>query len=193
MWDGGPGLDAVRFERRSGVAWHPDPYLWPSSQFGEGIVTFIPPFLFRTPPGWNLLVRGPANCVKDGVQALEGVVEADWTSAMFTMNWKITRPDVWVAFERGEPVCMVVPQRRGELEEFAAVVRPISDDPGLLESHGCWRASRREFDRSRRIPESEAARKGWEKHYMRGTSPDGLEASGHQTRLRLSPFTRVGC
>ncbi len=59
--------------------------------FGNGIVTWHIPYLFRTPPGYNLLVRGPANWIKDGIQALEGMIESDWIDATFTMNWKITR------------------------------------------------------------------------------------------------------
>jgi hypothetical protein len=43
--------------------------------FGHGILTLHLPFLFRTPPGWNLLVRGPANRPKDGAAPLEGLVE----------------------------------------------------------------------------------------------------------------------
>ena len=58
------------------------------------------PGTFRTSsehlPGTDLLVRGPANWPKDGVQALEGIVESDWASATFTMNWKITRPKRWI-------------------------------------------------------------------------------------------------
>ena len=36
-----------------------------SSHFGHGILTFILPFLFRTPPGISLHLRGPANAPKD--------------------------------------------------------------------------------------------------------------------------------
>jgi hypothetical protein len=35
------------------------------SHFGSGILTWNVPYLFRTPPGYNLLVRGPANWPKD--------------------------------------------------------------------------------------------------------------------------------
>src|SRR5581483_1718405 len=59
------------------------------SVFGSGILTWSLPYLFRTPPGYNLLVRGPANYPKDGASPLEGIVETDWTEATFTMNWKL--------------------------------------------------------------------------------------------------------
>ena len=59
-----------------------------NSHFGHGILTFEIPFLFRTPSGVNLWVKGPSNWIKDGIQPLEGVVETDWANATFTMNWK---------------------------------------------------------------------------------------------------------
>ncbi|MGO9509083.1 MAG: DUF6065 family protein, partial [Mycobacterium sp.] len=68
----------------------PGQYL-PLSHFGNGILTWKLPLLFRTPPGYNLLVRGPANYPKDAVCPLEGIVETDWASASFSMSWKLTR------------------------------------------------------------------------------------------------------
>src|SRR5438445_10865538 len=51
----------------------PDCVKPPLSHFGDGIITWRIPYLFRTPPGWNLLMRGPANLPKDGASSLEGV------------------------------------------------------------------------------------------------------------------------
>jgi Family of unknown function (DUF6065) len=105
--------------------------LLPVGHFGSGILTWNLPLLFRTPPGYNLLVRGPANYPKDGVCALEGIVETDWASASFSMSWKLTRKLIPVRFEVDEPICMIVPQRRAELEEFAPELRPIESDEDL--------------------------------------------------------------
>lgn len=80
-WDGRAGLDAVTVEYEGDV-----PQTRALSHFGHGIVTFHVPFLFRTTPGWNLLVRGPANCPIDGLYPLEGVVETDWSTATFTLG-----------------------------------------------------------------------------------------------------------
>jgi hypothetical protein len=93
--------------------------LLPASHFGDGILTWHLPILFRTPPGYNLLVRGPANYPKDAVSPLEGIVETDWASTSFSMNWKFTRKLMPVRFEVDESICLIVPQRRNELEEFA--------------------------------------------------------------------------
>src|SRR5690606_37096116 len=69
VWDGTPGLKSICIESFDG----PQPHL-ASSHFGHGILTFTIPFLFRTPPGYNLQVRGPANTPKDGVYPLDGIV-----------------------------------------------------------------------------------------------------------------------
>ncbi len=45
------------------------------------------------------------------------------------------------------------------------------------ESHAAWHRSE-----SPRLPV--------DKHYFRGTAPDGAVAAEHQTRLHLQPFTR---
>src|SRR6202000_3160808 len=86
------------------------------SIFGSGIVTFTLPFLFRTPPGYNLVAQGPTNRPKDGISALSGIIETDWAESTFTMNWMITRPHHPITFAKGEPICMVFPQKRYEVE-----------------------------------------------------------------------------
>ena len=105
-----------------------------TSHFGNGIVTFSIPYLFRTPRGINLWVKGRRNYFKDGVQPLEGIVETDWLPATFTMNWKLTRPNHSVRFERGEPICMVVPIPRGLAEQLEPVYVPLTPTRS-------WRAS----------------------------------------------------
>jgi hypothetical protein len=85
-WNGGPGVEdtTVVFD---GVK--PDERI--SSLFGHGTITFNFPYLMRTPPEINLWVKGPTNWPKDGVQTVEGIVETDWKSSSFTMNWKFAR------------------------------------------------------------------------------------------------------
>src|SRR5579884_101588 len=112
-WTGGWDPSCVRVESLANEDRVPA-----SGHFGHGVLTFNLPFLFRTPAGYNLHVRGPANWPKDGIVPLEGLVETDWSVATFTMNWKLTRPDVEVVFEQDEPICMVLPQPRGLLESF---------------------------------------------------------------------------
>jgi hypothetical protein len=184
-WDGTNGLGGVKI-----IYLENAPPFPASSMFGYGIVTFSIPYLFRTPAGYNLLVRGPANSPKDGVSALEGLIETDWAVASFTMNWKITRPDHVVTFEAGEPICMIVPQARRELESFEPRAAAIGSDPQLAQAHRVWAARRFRFKSSLRTVGSRVAGKTWQKHYFDGTSPSGDAATDHQTKIGLREFVR---
>ena len=181
-WDGGSEPAATLIEYVDGPG-----RMRPLSHFGHGIVTWEIPFLFRTSPGWNLLVRGPANWPKEGVHALEGLVETDWAVATFTMNWILTRAESSVAFLAGEPLCMLVPQRRRDLEKFVADERPLASDPGLERAHEEWLGCRQRALINGTLASSQ---KRWEADYLRGTSPDGTSAADHQLRVRLPQFTR---
>lgn len=161
-----------------------------ASHFGFGIVTFKLPYLFRTEPGYNLLARGPANLFKDGIVPLEGLVEADWSVAPFTMNWKITRPRHRVRFDAGEPICMVVPQRRHELEAFEPALMELNDDPAISKEYREWRESRSRFIGDLAAHEEEAVRAGWQRDYFLGRGPGERVAPQHQTKMSLAPFER---
>ena len=182
VWDGGETINSVvvEYPECSGDA---SPFS-ASSHFGHGIVTVILPYVFRTSPGFNLLVRGPANCPKDGAYALEGVVETDWAVSNFTMNWKLTRPGA-VTFEEREPICMLVPQRRGEIESFEPEIRALNDDPGFSAEVRRWAESRRRFLETLSAPGSDGT---WQKHYFQGMTSEGVQGAGHQTRLHLRQF-----
>lgn len=188
VWDGGTGRASVR------ILYHDQDDHYPAvSHFGGGILTFEIPYLVRTPPGYNLLVRGPANLPRDGIQPLEGIVETDWTVATFTMNWKFTRPDHPVLFERGEPVCMLVPQRRRELARFTPALRHLSEAPDLKAAHEAWNESRADFQREmnrRWLTDPPSPRESWQKHYLQGVTPTGERAPEHETTLQLPEFRR---
>jgi hypothetical protein len=162
----------------------------PFGHFGYGILTFRINCVFRTEPGYDLLIQGPVNRPKDGIAALSGIVETDWAPYTFTMNWQFTRPDHVVAFTKGEPICHFFPVRRGGLEAFEPVVVPISDDRELDQVRTAWKERRNEFNVEQKIPGTEAHAQKWEKHYFRGLWPDGLRrgTDDHRTHLRLKPF-----
>jgi hypothetical protein len=161
-----------------------------TSHFGSGVVTFSMPFLFRTPPGINLWVKGPSNWIKDGVQALEGVVETDWLPASFTMNWKLTRPHYPVRFEKDEPICMLVPVPAALAEELEPVRLTLAADPEFHREHTTWMKSRADFLLSLKQGQPDALRRGWQRDYTLGFTPSGARAPGHRTRLELKEFTR---
>lgn len=184
-WYGGPNKEdvEVRFVGR------PDNRI--TSHFGAGTITFTIPYLFRTPPGINLWVKGPANWIKDGLQALEGIVETDWLVSTFTMNWKFTRMCEWVRFERGEPFCMLVPVPRGLAESLAPKCVPITTDPETDKTYRTWEQSRSGFLSGLQARDPNAIKKGWQKDYFQGKKPDGSgEFEDHQTRLSLRDFAK---
>jgi Family of unknown function (DUF6065) len=160
------------------------------SAFGHGILSFMVPYLFRTPPGINLLVRGPSNGVRDGIAPLEGLVETDWAVATFTMNWRFTRPGVDVRFERDDPVCMLVPQQRGFLESFEPQLRDIDTNPDLRAANAAFNQRRHDSLVRGFAAEhvADAQRPGFEKDYMRGSSPMGDRAPEHQRKMDLASF-----
>jgi hypothetical protein len=187
-WSGGNNMASVTIEYLSGLPPYPA-----VSHFGHGILTWHIPYLFRTPPGYNLLVRGPSNWPKDGVSPLEGIVETDWTVATFTMNWKLTRPNQPVTVEVDEPICMLVPQRRGELETFHPRVLAIEKEPNEHRRFQRWSESRgrflHELKTPLKTPGSDAVSQLWQKHYFQGKSSDGGDAPEHQTKLKLREFS----
>ncbi|MCU0702852.1 MAG: DUF6065 family protein [Fimbriiglobus sp.] len=185
-WYGGPApADVeVRFDGP------PDPCVL--SHFGVGTITFSLPYLFRTPPGVNLWAKGPSNWPKDGIQALEGVIETDWASSTFTMNWKLTRPNEWVRFEEGEPICMLVPVPRGFAEGFAPRIELLATNPELHEKYKAWEASRSGFLQGLKTNDPEAVKQGWQKDYFQGKTAEGGTFTGHQTRLHIREFEHGG-
>lgn len=121
-WNGGRALEDLRVE----VAPQYEQAI--KSQFGAGIVTFSPPWLFRTPPGWDLYLKGPSNRWKPNCHPLEGVIETWWLNYTFTINWKLAEPGT-VIFARGESLGQLVPVPHATFEEAGAIEAPI----GLLE------------------------------------------------------------
>jgi hypothetical protein len=186
-WSGGKKSDAIIIE------YDGNPPHAAISHFGEGILSFSIPFIFRTPQGVALLFRGPANMPKDGVAPLEGIVETDWSVAGVSMNWKFTRENTWVEFARHEPICMIVPQRLELMESTYPHERDIMNNAQLLQNYQIWHESCRNFNERLKHREPEALRLGWQRYYYRGTAPHAKcepieEAGAHRTQLNLREF-----
>lgn len=185
-WNGGNQLDDLKIRFPRGV-----PETRIRSHFGHGILTFTVPYLFRTPKGINLWVKGPANCVKDAVQPLEGIVETDWSDATFTMNWKVTRRNHTIRFEQGEPICMLVPLPRGLAEDLEPVRLPLGADRQQSTRYERWRESRRLFNESLQRQDPATVERGWQRDYMLGQDGGGNPFGEHQTKLRIRPFRQA--
>jgi hypothetical protein len=183
IWDGTDNVEGTRIK----FARDAKPPYSAATHFGHGILTFLIPYLFRTPPGWNLILRGPSNWPKDGIQALDGLVETDWAIATASMNWIITRTDTPIVFEKDEPICMIVPVRRHDLENLNPEIRSLKTDPALERHYTDWSERRSRFNHELHVPESDAVKQGWERDYFRGRFDD-ITAPDHQTKLHLKPF-----
>jgi hypothetical protein len=118
---------------------------------------------------------------------LEGIVETDWASASFSMSWKLTRKLIPVRFEVDEPICMIVPQRRAELQEFTPELRRIESDEDLQRKYELFRRSRdaeRQIEQVVRVTAGEQVE--WQGDYTRGRHTDGEAGTpDHQTRRHL--------
>jgi len=159
------------------------------SLFGQGVLSFHIEALFRTPPGWDLWITGSPNRPKPGIAALSGVVETDWSPYTFTMNWKFTRRNHWVRFEKHEPICFVFPVRRGALDRMEPKFVPLAENPDLLAQFEAWSRSRSAFQATMTDGQPRPPTDKWQKRYFRGLTMNGEEAApDHRTKLRLKPF-----
>jgi hypothetical protein len=185
QWDGEDSLDAIRIDATPTA----ETPLLASSHFGHGVLTFAVGGLFRTEPGYDLVVTGPINTLKDGIQPLTGIVETDWSPFTFTMNWRFTRKHAPVAFEYGEPICMVYPLPRGMIEQVEPEFRALSSDPDAERTYREWSESRLKFNTDLKVEGSDAQSRKWQKDYFSGRSESPFKApSDHRTKLRAKAF-----
>ena len=184
-WTGGNGVESVEIVADEGSK----AYQVPVSLFGYGTFTFHVEGIIRTSPGWNIVVGGPPNDAKDGVAPLGGIIETDWSPYTFTMNWRFTRPNHWIRFEKGEPFCFFYPVPRGALDGIEPAIRPIDDEPGLRETFLKWSQSRDAHQKWVAETKPTAPADTWQKLYYRGVMPDETPgAADHQSKVRLAEF-----
>jgi hypothetical protein len=174
VWDGTSNAEGLYVENLSG-----DGVLHACSHFGEGVLTFQIPFLFQTPEGWNLMVRGPTNNPKDGIAPLDGIVETDWAHSTFTMNWRFTRACT-VEFTLGEAICLFFPIQRGALEKFHGELRSLESKPEFDKKYREWSAGRDRFLFGLEKGKPHIVSQGWQKEYFH-------EAKGEKKSL-ARPF-----
>jgi hypothetical protein len=142
------------------------------SHFGSGVLTFVLPWLFRTSPGFGLLLRGLTNEPKDNAVPLDAVIETDWSPYTFTMNWRILRGDVPVRFAKGDAVCMIQPFALDLLEQFDCSFEPFAAAPPEIQKG---------FDdfvqrRSANIAVAPRGQYESQRDYFAGRYPDGSSA-----------------
>ncbi len=183
-WNGRDGLDAID------IRFHDEPSTLVGSHFGHGVLTFTSGYLFRTTKSHNIYVKGPANRPKDGIAALEGIIETDWAPFTFTMNWQFTRKRHKVTFEKDEPIGCMLPYPRHYAGKFEPEIRNINENAKLYQQYTGWREDRIRFNEELKQQGSEAAREGWQRTYMKGQDSSGNTFAGHQTKVLMKEFKR---
>jgi hypothetical protein len=186
-WNGGSKTDDVQITFEDGGN------SLVESHFGSGILTFKLQGVIRTCPGYDLWVTGPVNEFKDGIQALSAIIETYWMPFTFTMNWKFTRPNLKVRFEKGEPFCFFFPIEHDLLKQFNPNFKKIDENPDLEKQHKIARSKRialAAFERlkGKKLKGKDDKHLRWQHWYMRGEMPDGTEVAVHQKRVAVKPF-----
>lgn len=182
-WNGRPEKEAIQF--RSLDNFQPLTNLV-LSHFSMGVVTFHVGYMFRTPPGWDLLATAPMNRPKHGIAALSGIIETDWLPFPFTMNWKMTAPGT-VRFDKGDPICTIIPIQHDMLESFRPEMRVMDAEPELKAEYEAWLKSRTEFLANLANHDPQTVRQAWQKFYFKGqqlTTGEMIET--HKSKLRLA-------
>jgi hypothetical protein len=182
-----PGNIDFRFDTSASV-WQN----WINSQFGEGIITWNTPFLFRTKPeSSRLLICGPVNYFKQNVHPLTALIESDWVSMSFTMNWKIMVPHEPVRFELGEPLFQVIPLLTNvcaDLENADVSYQKLADNPDLDRAYREWDQGRRRFHDQKAAGEVNPT--DWQKDYFQGRDAVGRESGTHHMTKVKPPLVR---
>jgi len=184
FWRGDPATGSIDFTFDS------DPHFWKpliNDQFGQGIITWNTPFLVRTKPvGTRLLVTGPANYFRRFAHPLTAVIETDWLTASFTMNYKIAVECEPVRFEAGEPLMQLIPiggDLYRDLQGARVTYQRLIDDPEMHRLYTDWSSGRREFHQAKAA--GQVKPDDWQKDYFRGRDVDGNAAQTHHaTKLR---------
>jgi len=187
VWNGGPGKNDLQITCDADPAYNLEHIV--QSHFTHGVLTFHTGYMFRTPPGYSIWAQGPPNHVKDGIQALQGLVETDWLPFPFTMNWRMTRPGM-ISFQKGEPFCFFNVVQNQSQDEIQPVIKSLDTDPDLKKQYEAWARTRNEFNESLMRREPEAMKEAWQKFYFKGEKPDMTgqpveKVDNHVNRRRL--------
>jgi hypothetical protein len=176
-WNGGPELSDIVIKCS-----HPHQAV---SNFKCGILTFDIGYIFRTPPGFHLLVTGPSNTFKDGIAPMTAVVETDWLPYTFTFNYRFTRPGR-VLWKAGEPYAQICLVPAAVQENVQPVIRRLRDNPKLAADHKEWLTRRSSLRTRQNAGDPEAWKRAWDRDYYLGRYADGHSSeAAHTMKMRL--------
>lgn len=150
------------------------------SNFKRGVITFDVSYIFRTPPGYHLLVTGPSNSFKDGVAPMTAVIETDWLPYTFTFNYQLTRPGEF-RWQSGEPYAQLCVVQAGLQETVQPLIRNLAENPELAADHEAWVRRRSDLRARQAAGDREAWKEAWGRDYFLGRYADGRTAEAPHT------------
>jgi len=140
-WNGGPTVADLEIRALKPLPGGGPVDYFCASHFSSGIVTLHVDWIFRTDPGWNLLITGPFNAPKDNAAPLSAIIDSDRLSYPFSMNWQMLRPGR-VRLEEDEPFCSLVPVRPETVANCVPEFRRLADAPEIQRQYEALRVAR---------------------------------------------------
>ena len=146
IWRGenAPGSIDFRFDAASEV-WRS----WINSQFGEGIITWNTPFLFRTKPGGLSPLDLRAGQLFQGQRPSADRAHRERLDQHVVHDeLENHEPDQPVRFDQGEPLFQAIPLVSNicaDLEEATVSYQKLTDNPELHRAYHEWDQGRRRF------------------------------------------------
>jgi len=131
-WNGGPSPEDIDIRIEAPDAETP---AFVQSYLGSGLLTFYTGYQFQTEATHSLWVRGPINAPKDGVYALESLVDAALLPCTVTMQWQFTRPNQTIHFAAGEPFATILPSTKSDGENMTVEVVQLDGADSELDAY----------------------------------------------------------
>lgn len=175
-WEGDQKTDGIKLTNISGSC-------FPTSHFGEGILTWHTGYLFRTEFPYGLYVTGSPNEPIHNIVCLSGIVETHWLPFPFTMNWKFTAPGS-IHIKKDQVIAHIFPIKIDIFEETSAEITSIDADQELKKQCRDWTESRKQFNAGPRT------NKDWQKNYFKGVGLNGEKVEKHLTNSKTPEFVQ---
>ena len=119
IWDGNNSLESVKiFFYEDFKKYEDTNFIYPTSEFGSGIVTIHFPLTLKTPPGINLITIAPPNFPTPGLSPMTAVVESDNLRFTFTLNLKIDLVNTLITVMPNSPLVGILPIPRYFCDSF---------------------------------------------------------------------------
>lgn len=176
-WDGGPYPNSIKIENISGIN-------FPTSHFGEGVLTWHTGYIFKTEYPYGLYVCGSPNQPIHNIICLSGIVETHWLPFPFTMNWRFTAPGK-IKILKDTVIAHIYPIQLDIFSDIQAEIKNISDNPQLNIAYKEWSRSRADFLKGDR------SKKDWQKNYFKGVDLNGVQIENHITNPNVPKFHEI--